>query len=279
MRVGSASSGSVYSSHQSGMSSLWHDTDYLPDKSVHVPQVARRFDDAPLPSEEHQLPKGFDAFSKMDEVYEVAGEQMDRGIDAQSFLYGKRSVAAATESRLKAHDAAPAPDELTQTIVAQRHMGGEADIALNPRGVQETKEADAQIRKRDSVGNQPTKVSNATNSANASQDAKRSEKALEMAEGIGVMMAAVAAGQAIDPATGSMAAEAASVVKAVSTAKTAVGMTHSMKEMPGTTRSEHLQKGLAERRRMAEHQPSLEPGPDVGHQPSLDPGDGNHSKD
>ena len=187
MRVGSASSGSVYSSHQSGMSSLWHDTDYLPDKSVHVPQVARRFDDAPLPSEEHQLPKGFDAFSKMDEVYEVAGEQMDRGIDAQNFLYGKKSVAAATESQLKAHDAAPPADELTQTIVAQRQLGGEADIALNPRGVQETKEADAQIRKRDTVGNQPTKVSNATNTANASQEAKRSEKALEMAEGIGVM--------------------------------------------------------------------------------------------
>jgi hypothetical protein len=212
----------------------------------------------------------------MDEVYEVAGQQMDRGIDGQKFLYGAKAPAAVGDTDLQRDPAKAAADDLTRTMVAQRHLAGEADPLADPRAVQDVKAADAQIQKRDEVGTQPTRVSNATEASNARQDAARQVKALEMAEGIGITMAAVAAGQAMDPASGSIAAEAASVVKAVTTAKSAVGMTKSMDETPETSRSEFLRRGIQTRRYAeadVEHQPSLEPKPDVGHQPSLDPGD------
>lgn len=261
------------------MSALWHDADYLPDKSISVPTVERQLDETPLPSEEHQLPKGWDAFAKMDEVYEVAGEQMDRGIDGQNFLYGKKAPTSVDGSALQKEPTAAA-DDVTRTIVAQRQMlGDDADPHFDPRGIQESRAINRQVEKRDAVGTQPSKTSNATESANARQDTARQVKALEMAEGIGVTMAAVAAGQAMDPASGSIAAEAASMVKAVSTAKSAVGMTESMKSTPETSRTEFLRRGIQARRHeegQLEHQPSIEPAPDVGHQPSLDPGDGPH---
>jgi hypothetical protein len=258
------------------MSALWHDIDYIPDKSIQVPTVQKQLDEAPLPSEEHQLPKGWDAFSKMDEIYEVAGEQMDRGLDAQNFLYGKKAPAAVAAGDIRTKDA-PAPDELTKTMVAQRHMVQDMDPNVDVRAVQDVKHTDEQLIKRQEAGTQPSKVSNATEASNARQDSARQVKALEMAEGIGVMMASVAAGQAMDPASGSIAAEAASVVKAVSTAKSAVGMTKSMGETPETSRSEFLRRGIRADRSV-KHQPSLEPAPDTEHQPSLDPGDPNATK-
>ena len=76
----------------------------------------------------------------------------------------------------------------------------------------------------------------------------------------------------------------AAAIKAVSTAKTAVGMTKPMEEMPETSHATELRRGLSRRAARASededglttldadrprHQPSLEPLP-RGHQPSLD---------
>jgi hypothetical protein len=251
------------------MSSLWHDADYLPDKSIHVPSVVKHFDnEAPLPSEQHQLPKGFDAFSKLDEVYEVAAQQMDRGLEGQAFLHGKKAPPSIAESTLDRSASGVPADEVTRTMMAHKVAINEADRKLDGLAVQEARATDAQLEKRDQVSAQPTKVSNATQSATAGQDSARALKALEMAEGIGIpaALAPVTQGVGVDPATGSIAAEAASVVKAVTTAKTAVGMTKAMDETSDISRSEHLKRAIDTRRNI-EHQPSLDPG-DPSSEPS-----------
>lgn len=282
MRVGG--SGTSLSSHAAGMSSLWHDADWQPEKTLQTPKVTQKFADEQelLPSEQHQLPRGFDAFAKMDELYEAAGQQMDRGIEGAQFLHGKRPVTNPDNAAVGRSEDRPEAHEVTRTMMAR---ASDPDRKVDVRAVQDARAIDDQVRKAAEAGNQPTKVSNATESTNARQDAARAVKTLEMAEGIGITMAAVAAGQAIDPASGTLAAEAASVVKAITTAKTAVGMTKGMEEMPEATRSESLRRGLSARRAeeleeeedgtvdadSPRHQPSLSPLP--SHQPSLDPGD------
>lgn len=283
MRVGG--SGTGLSSHLAGMSSLWHDADWQPDKSIHIPTVVQKFPDEQdlLPSEQHQLPRGFDGFAKLDEIYEMAGEQMDRGIEGAQFLHGRRpttnpdvsAIAQSGEGR-----GVEASDQ-TRTMVARQ---SDPDRKVDVRAVQDARAVDDQVRKAAEAGNQPARVSNATESSNARRDAANAVKTLEMAEGIGITMAAVAAGQAIDPASGTLAAEAAAAVKAISTAKTAVGMTRPMEDMANAQSSSELRRGLGRRVSLAgedgdttvdvdrpRHQPSLEPAP--RHQPSLDPGD------
>jgi hypothetical protein len=273
------------SSHLAGMSALWHDADYLPEKKIHIPTVEKGLDEMPLPSEQHQLPQELDAFAKMDEVYEVAGRQMERGIEGANFLHGKQPVNAPAEtssSKLQPKDPA---EDITRTYLAQG-KAQEHDPTLNKQAVQESRAVNAEIKKRDEVASQPTKTSNATEASYAKQSSKEAQKVLEMAEGVGVAMVAVAAGQAIDPASGTLAAEAASVAKAVTAAKTAVGMTRPMEEMPETARGDHLRRGLQARARRSEsygdpvsldvdrptHQPSLKAADDVAHQPSLHTG-------
>jgi hypothetical protein len=88
MRVGS----SPFSAHQAGMSALWHDLDYIPEKRFETPTVHKGLDDMALPSEQHQLPAGVDdPFKKLDEIYDVAAQQMERGLKGQSFLNGSNS--------------------------------------------------------------------------------------------------------------------------------------------------------------------------------------------
>lgn len=244
MRVGGTSSG--LSSHLAGMSSLWHDADWQPDKSIRIPTVVQKFPDEAelLPSEQHQLPRGFDAFAKLDEIYEVAGAQMDRGIQGAQFLHGRRS-SGALDAVAQANEARP--DDQTRTMVVRQAT---PDRHVDVRAVDDARAIDDQIRKAAEAGNQPSRVSNATETANARKDATRAVKTLEMAEGLGVTMAAVAAGQAMDPAAGTLAAEAAAAVKAISTAKTAVGMSRPMEDLANAPTASEVRRGLGRRVRL-----------------------------
>jgi hypothetical protein len=79
-----------YSAHQAGMSALWHDVDYLPEQRFETPIVRQTLDDMPLPAEHHQLPDGVaDPFARMEAVFDVAAEQMERGVRGANFLHGK----------------------------------------------------------------------------------------------------------------------------------------------------------------------------------------------
>ena len=92
MRVGQ----SPFSAHQAGMSSLWHDVDYLPEQRFETPLVHKHgLEDMALPSEQHQLPEGVDdPFKKLDAIFDLAAEQMDRGIKGASFLHGSAKAAS-----------------------------------------------------------------------------------------------------------------------------------------------------------------------------------------
>jgi hypothetical protein len=206
------------------MSALWHDIDYIPSKHIHTPTVEKQLADQPLPSEEHKLPKGEQAFQKMDEVYAIAGEQMERGIEGQKFLHGRRSdqvTDAQADQRLAAEDQ-------TRTLLAPRAVEKTAES----RAIQEHRVEMHQDKQSKAAGNTPLKTSNAVEASNAKDVAKRAEAALKMAEGLGVSLGAMAVSQALDVtgSSGVVATEAANVVKAVGTAKTAVGMTTPMKE-------------------------------------------------
>ena len=86
MHIRSASS----SAHVYGMSSLWHDVDYIPDKRFDVPVVHKGLDEMPLPSEMHQKTSDGDPYSKQEQIYDVAAAQMERGIAGKHFLEGHR---------------------------------------------------------------------------------------------------------------------------------------------------------------------------------------------
>lgn len=223
MRVG----GAQVSTKAAGMSALWHDIDYLPSQHIHTPTVERGLDDLPLPSEQHQLPPGIkDPFAKLDEIYDVAGAQMERGLEGAAFLHGKAPPAVYEARALEAFEAA---QEQTRTMIRP------PETKQTSRGAQEHRAADQQIEARAQAGNAAPKVSNATNPSNAKQQSERAQKALEVAEGMGVSVAAMAVTQALDP-SGAMGASAASAVKAVSLSKTAVGMASNMQEEDVTLR-------------------------------------------
>lgn len=225
MRVG----GAQVSTKAAGMSALWHDIDYLPSQHIHTPTVERGLDDLPLPSEQHQLPPGIkDPFSKLDQIYDVAGAQMERGLEGAAFLHGKAPPAVYEARALEAFEAT---QEQTRTMIRPQ----EQSKTQNSRAAQDHRAADQQIEARAQAGNAPPRVSNATNPANAKQQSQAAQKALEVAEGLGVSVAAMAVSQALDP-SGAMGATAASAVKAVSLSKTAVGMANNMREEDTTLR-------------------------------------------
>lgn len=241
MRVG----GAQVSTKAAGMSALWHDIDYLPSQHIHTPSVERGLDDLPLPSEQHQLPPGIqDPFSKLDQIYDVAGAQMERGLEGAAFLHGK-APPAVYEAR--ALDALEAAQEQTRTMIRPQENLKTQDT----RAGQEHRAVDQQIEARAQAGNAPPRVSNATNPANAKQQSERAQKALEVAEGLGVSIAAMAVGQALDP-SGGMGATAASAVKAVSVSKTAVGMASSMRDEDST-----VQQKQRTRRPVGNEEPTL----------------------
>ena len=88
MRVGS----SPFSAHQAGMSALWHDAEYVPEQRFETPVVRTGLEDFALPTEQHQLPEGVDdPFKKLEAVFEIAAQQMERGIKGANFLHGSKS--------------------------------------------------------------------------------------------------------------------------------------------------------------------------------------------
>lgn len=231
MRIG----GNV-STKAAGTSALWHDVDYLPSQHIHTPTVERGLDDLPLPSEQHQLPPGVqDPFAKMDQVYDVAGAQMERGIEGQTFLHG-RPAPADLSTRLRERAGA---EEVTRTHVRPQ----QADALPQAPAQQEGRAQRQQLEARAQAGHAPPQVSQASEPANGRQQAERAQQAVDVAEGLGVSVAAMAVTQALDP-SGALGTQAASAVKAVSVAKTAVGMAGAMRGDAST-----VQEGLRARRR------------------------------
>jgi hypothetical protein len=143
MRVGSVAVGS---SHMAGMSALWHDADYVPEQRFETPLVQKSFDDLPLPGEDHQLPPGVtDPFGKMEAAYDVAAEQMERGIKGANFLHGKpledqrtrlnRLERQQTEMVNQASVAQPAPKGASKTAAQASSEKAAAQGVVSTDGV------------------------------------------------------------------------------------------------------------------------------------------------
>lgn len=90
MSVGSVSHSSLW-----GCSRLWHDPNYQVALEYRVPGVQRGINtDQPLPKEEHIPPpqKAEDPFNVQFQAYDMAAEQMNRGIEGQKRLNGTRNA-------------------------------------------------------------------------------------------------------------------------------------------------------------------------------------------
>ncbi|MCP4503310.1 MAG: hypothetical protein GY822_25520 [Deltaproteobacteria bacterium] len=226
------------------MSSLWHDPDYNPVKKLDTPLVTRGLEEMALPSEEHKLPEGHsDPFAKQDAIYDIAAQDMERGIKGMAFLNGEKTssqsamvnssvtMSGATGSlssskvmqsvdNMNATVNPTAPkDHATHTqdverLVQNRHLI-DPNAPTELRRVDHNQAVQNEVRKRAQVGLGPTQRSS-TKTSNEGMDA--AVKSIEMAQGIGLGAAAVAPG--LDPS--GAAAAATGAVKAGVLAKNAV---------------------------------------------------------
>lgn len=255
-------------SHLAGMSALWHDAEYLPEKQLYTPTVEKGLEGMPLPSERHQLPEGAtDPFAVQEKAYDVAAAQMERGIKGMEFLHGKTNrfeeitspgamnapVSGTSSKDGPSFKQAPAPlaeaNDLTRTYLQQQHEGLDPYAPTRVAQLADAKASADQRQKRAEAGTAPPRVSQTTAESNATQKSQRAQKALEMAEGLGVAMAGVALAQAVDPAQlgGMAAAEAASVVKAAAVSKLSVSMSGSIADMPDAVRTERARHTRSKR--------------------------------
>lgn len=132
-----------YSAHRAGMSALWHDADYLPEQRFETPIVRKTLDDLPLPGEHHQLPDGVtDPFARMEAVFDVAAEQMERGVRGAAFLHGKPPAAgldpaqhATRMERQQERDVARAANAVAKAKGSSKTAAdADADGATTPSG-------------------------------------------------------------------------------------------------------------------------------------------------
>ncbi len=232
MRIGGDSHLGV--SHQAGMSALWHDIDYTPEKLLDAPLVNKGLDGMALPSEEHQEPEGFqDPFAKMDKIYDVAASDMDRGVKGMAFLNGG-STSSVSAIAMSAHDSVAGANEprhaidqandMTRTMARTRKMDPNATTEV--RHVEQNKAVQEQVKKRDQVGSITPQTSN-TGASSSEKSIEAQTRAMKIAEGLGVALVTSTVLGGIDAGTGAaanIAAEAGAVMKAIATAKMTVGV-------------------------------------------------------
>ena len=228
MRVG----GSPYSAHQAGMSALWHDVDYIPEKRFETPLVRGGLEDMALPSEQHQLPDGVDdPFKKLDEVYDVAAAQMDRGIKGSTFLHGRPPAEISDPHRDNS------VDDVTKTMM--RNEGAPKSAATERKVVEAVRTDLEQVRMTNQAAaiTVPT-TKGASKTAAESEAEANAHAASSIGDGVGAAMTFVpmAAGQAVQSVVQgplpAMAAQALTVTSGVIGAGqlTAAGVAEGLRE-------------------------------------------------
>jgi hypothetical protein len=234
-------------SHLYGMSSLWHDVNYIPEKELAPPLVTKGLEDMPLPTEQHQVPAGEqDPYALQEKAYDVAHAQMERGKVGQAFLHGKNTPvnAASQVAQNQVPPAAmgqegiadPAAAHALHNVQIQTGANAEATMTLH-KGIQKAE----QIHVKQEI-EKAGKVAQARLPASAVETATRIEaekmaEAAHMGDAVALSagIATMGAGQVAQAATmPAVVSEAASVVgAAASAANTAqVGMTQALGEDP-----------------------------------------------
>jgi hypothetical protein len=227
LRVGQ----SPFSGHQAGMSALWHDVDYVPEQRFETPTVEKGLEDMALPGEQHQLPDGVDdPFKRLDEVYDVAAQQMERGIRGANFLHGKVSASneASDPRRIAAQDPA-----------AAQHLSTQRGGAVDNKIVESVRTDLEQVRMTNQAAAVTVpKAKSATKTAADAESQSAATGASNVGDALGAaaMFIPMAAGQAISSvAQGplpALATQAVTVTSAVVAAGqvTAAGVAEGLKE-------------------------------------------------
>lgn len=224
MRIGATATAlsSLYnSSHAAGMSSLWHDADYLPNKRVEVPLVVKNYDEMPLPTEQHQLPEGRqDPFSVQEAAFDVAMQQMERGMKGSAFLHGKSPSAEVFQAAQASAATAASPSspymQLQQTQQTQQaQLSQQVTQAYAPAQYDARQQREI-LRQRAQASNANSiHTSSTTSSTTAAQkEQKNLAEAVQFSEGLGLPLNifATMAVQAAQAATLPAAAASATVV-------------------------------------------------------------------
>ena len=186
-----------------------------------------------LPSEEHQVPEtAKDPFAAMDAVYQIAADDMDRGVKGMAFLNG--GATSNVNAVMSAHDSVPEANEprhaidqandLTRTFSRTRKMDPTASTEV--RHAEQNKAVEQQLRKRDQVGHITPQSSN-TGSSSSEKSIEAQQKAMKIAEGLGIALVTSSVLGGIDLGSSvatNAAAEAGAVMKAIATAKMSVGV-------------------------------------------------------
>lgn len=121
MHVGSVS-------HSFGTSRLWHDANVEILKDYRTVPVQKSLDELELPKEEHVLPpeKKADPYTVQEQAYDVAAQQMARGVEGQKLLHGTRANAAAFDAAVSAARERAVMEDVTRTLVVAPHQPPQA---------------------------------------------------------------------------------------------------------------------------------------------------------
>ncbi len=197
------------------MSSIWHDPDFEPVRQFQAPLVTKNFDDLPVPTELHELPDGVaDPFAKQDAAWDVAAQQMERGLKGAEFLHGKAPV--------RIDSAIAGADDVTRL----QHRPDRFEPAVQKQQVL-TKEVNEHHRRLDQAAVVAT-AQPSSSSSSSSTAAGREAKAIANAGGVdgaALTFAPMVAGQLAAaavpgplPALATQATSATQLVTAVSAA-------------------------------------------------------------
>mgnify|MGYP006883379765 CR=1 FL=1 len=229
MRIGGGGSSTA---HLAGMSALWHDVDYVPEKRLETPLVQKGLEEMALPSEEHKLPEGHqDPFAKQEALFDIAAQDMERGIKGMAFLNGttKRPV----DNVLEVQDTMnatvnPTAPKNAETLTEDVQRVAHNSHMVNPNGTAEMRRVDQkqaiqrEVQKRAEVGSQPLSKSNATKTSSDAKAMEAAVKAMEMGQGIGLSLMSATVAPGLDAAGQAASSEAAGAVKAAVMAKNTV---------------------------------------------------------
>lgn len=207
---------STQSSHHAGMSSLWHDIDYVPDRRIDVPHVLKRYEGEPLPTEPHRQPGTADLFARQEAAYDVAEAQTARGRKGMEFLSGAPALkdlgAAVIDRQRQSVVKTPGP-------AANQTNEGQHQVQLHQKVQQkeEAKKIKTAPRQRDNIG-------------------ERMDKVAEMLGGlVGGMVGAAATGGIMGGNMPQAAGEVMSAVQAGVSANLALGTSKKMSDIDAIT--------------------------------------------
>ena len=202
-----------------GTSRLWHDPNYEVSKDLRTVPIQKGIQaEEALPKEEHVAPpeKKADPFTVQEQAYDVAANQMARGVEGQKMLHGQKTNATAFDAAVAETRQRTVQEDVLRTQMTTPQLANPMAPGANVRP-QELMPA--------APGSVPAPAGSSKTAADkenqqAAKDAKDVSTVVD-AIGVGVggvLAAAAASAKAVSGAVG--AAQAASAISAGTSAAT-----------------------------------------------------------